>query len=794
MHSLKRLSVWILFVTMLFLLAQNTAHAAICTSTGSGNWSDVGRFDCGVPGSGDDVIIAAGHTVTLDTDVTIQGITVNGVFNNGSNTLTLSKNGPYLTNNGAFNGQMGKYVFAGSGTGGVYGSNAVAFNNVEISVGVDFKGSGAPDNATINGTLALKGGGFVSTNAPYYATGSTLKYDTGGFYQAGTEWKTTATSGAGVPYHVQVSTTFTHLNFQNSGGALRTALGNITIDSGTTFSLSTTGGGGNLAIKGNWTNNGSFNADDKTVTFNGSSGTQTLSGNTTFYNLTIANSGATISFGSTTTTIANTLSKTSGNTMDPGTSTIIFTGAAGSLAGANAKVFYNLQINSGASITHGSGAGNITIDGNYTNDGTFSQNSSLTITFGGTAQSLSGSGATTFGSVTVQGSSTLNSGSHSISVGGTFSASTGGLFDGGTGTVTFIGTPSMGSGQGTDNFNNVTISGTLSNSANKSFNVKGNWTNNGTYSQGTETITFNAVGAQTLNKSGAGSTETFCNLTIASSATLNTGDDMVAVSGGGSCGTLTQSGKLVRTTPSQNITNGGGAVTFTDSRNVNTAIVTQTGGSDMGATTVTVTSNAGAPACGNRVFRNATILRWYDIAPTNVSGVTATVRLYYRTTNPNEANGITPADVRIYHCDGAYWNELGGTTGSDGTGEYVELTGVTTFSPFGLAPQDAPTSAILGRFRAQATPKHQVRVKWNTEAEWNVVGFNLYRQTAGRKKWTKLNGDTPIERKDVTSPNGARYKWNDKQVKAGKTYRYKLEILKVSGPAEWSEVVQVTVP
>lgn len=349
--------------------------------------------------------------------------------------------------------------------------------------------------------------------------------------------------------------------------------------------------------------------------------------------------------------------------------------------------------------------------------------------------------------------------------------------------------------------NSLTVRGNFTINSGITFNssmssdmfVAGNWTNAGTYTSTSQPVTFNGS-AQTLVKSGAGSTETFCNLTIASSATLNTGDDMVAVSGGGSCGTLTQSGKLVRTTPSQNITNGGGAVTFTDSRNVNTAIVTQTGGSDMGATTVTVTSNAGAPACGNRIFRDATILRWYDIAPTNVSGVTATVRLYYRTTNPNEANGITPADVRIYHCDGAYWNELGGTTGSDGAGEYVELTGVTTFSPFGLAPQNAPTSAILGRFRAQATPKHQVRVKWNTEAEWNVVGFNLYRQTAGRKKWTKLNGDTPIERKDVSSPDGARYKWNDKQVKAGKTYRYKLEILKVSGPAEWSEVVQVTVP
>ncbi|MFP4544955.1 MAG: hypothetical protein ACLFQU_12040, partial [Candidatus Kapaibacterium sp.] len=63
-NNLKNLGV-ILAVLMAFGLTQS-AWAVTVTSTGSGLWSDAGTWDVGVPTADDDVIIATGHTVTVD--------------------------------------------------------------------------------------------------------------------------------------------------------------------------------------------------------------------------------------------------------------------------------------------------------------------------------------------------------------------------------------------------------------------------------------------------------------------------------------------------------------------------------------------------------------------------------------------------------------------------------------------------------------------------------------------------------------------------------------------------------
>src|SRR6185503_5575993 len=210
-----------------------------------------------------------------------------------------------------------------------------------------------------------------------------------------------------------------------------------------------------------------------TSTVNYTGGAQAI-GSETYGNLQFTAAG-TKTMGSGTTTIAGTFTNSAG-TMVQGTETVVFTGASGAIAGSAGKNFFNLQINNGASITQAASTGNVTIGNNYTNNGTFNQDTSITTSFAGTAQSLSGTGSTTFGSVTVQGTSTLNAGSHNFTIAGTFSVSSGGTFTGSTATVTFAGSSVMGSGTGTYNFFGVTISGTLSNTTNnKSFNVKGNW-------------------------------------------------------------------------------------------------------------------------------------------------------------------------------------------------------------------------------------------------------------------------------------------------------------------------------
>jgi len=283
-----------------------------------------------------------------------------------------------------------------------------------------------------------------------------------------------------------------------------------------------------LSVSGDWTNNGTFNANNSTVSFTANTPiTQTLTGSTSFNNISKPNSNSTLSFGNSTTTIGNNLIVSAGS-MSGGTSTIIFTGSAASLQGNSTKDFYNLEISGGAVLTQTAGT-NVNVNNSYKNNGTFIQNNTRVITFQTNSQSLFGSGVSTFGNVTIAGAITVNAGTHDFSVLGTFNLSGAScVFNGGSAKITFSGSSAaLGSGPGTINFNNITVGGTLSNLSNKNFSIAGNWLNNGTYNVGNETITFNG-GSQTIG----GSTSTVFNNLIIAGTTDKTLQNDITVNNG----------------------------------------------------------------------------------------------------------------------------------------------------------------------------------------------------------------------------------------------------------------------
>jgi hypothetical protein len=109
---------------------------------------------------------------------------------------------------------------------------------------------------------------------------------------------------------------------------------------------------------------------------------------------------------------------------------------------------------------------------------------------------------------------------------------------------------------------------------------------------------------------------------------------------------------------------------------------------NLGSTSVSVVMHQ-TPAsipCGATTLVGSQVLRYYDITPSVSSGVSLTLRLYYDPAN--ELNGYAPASLGVLHCDGTNWVRIGDdtTTGTDGaTGlNYVQVTGVTSFSPFAI--------------------------------------------------------------------------------------------------------------
>lgn len=121
-----------------------------------------------------------------------------------------------------------------------------------------------------------------------------------------------------------------------------------------------------------------------------------------------------------------------------------------------------------------------------------------------------------------------------------------------------------------------------------------------------------------------------------------------------------------------------------------------------------------------------------------------------------------------------------GTTTSRTTS--VDVSGITI-----------PTAATLTHFAAKFhAAKHRVNLKWETGSELNVVGFNVWRKR-GNGQWIMLNAKL-IAAQNLGGIAGAQYAFADTQTQAAKTYRYKLELVRVGGTREWSAVKRVTVP
>ncbi len=194
---------WLMLILVISLMlfvkpayAQDAAPEATCTSQSTGSWNTVGRWSCGhVPVAADAVVIASGHTVTLDiTPVTILSLSVSGTFNmnatagtsrtmnvtgevtvNNGGTFTLSNAtninthtlnaGGNFTNNGTFTVTAGgdniNVFLNGTTAQSLGGTTATAFNNLTISNTTAIVS--ATNDFSIAGTMT------VNANATFYA-------------------------------------------------------------------------------------------------------------------------------------------------------------------------------------------------------------------------------------------------------------------------------------------------------------------------------------------------------------------------------------------------------------------------------------------------------------------------------------------------------------------------------------------------------------------------------------------------------------------------------------------------
>lgn len=144
-----------LILCIFLTLVPSSLLAAAFTSKTSGNWSSSGQTtwnEVGVPGAGDTVTIANGHTVTQDGNITVGGVVVEGRLTMGSG-FTLTMGGALTIGNGS--AKDGRLDF-GDGSSLALGENNLVLNNCTLS-----------SNATSGSWAVITGTGAIATGSVY---------------------------------------------------------------------------------------------------------------------------------------------------------------------------------------------------------------------------------------------------------------------------------------------------------------------------------------------------------------------------------------------------------------------------------------------------------------------------------------------------------------------------------------------------------------------------------------------------------------------------------------------------
>ncbi|MEQ1747120.1 MAG: hypothetical protein ABMA02_16945, partial [Saprospiraceae bacterium] len=343
--------------------------------------------------------------------------------NTYSGTTTVSAGTLRLNRSGGTTLPVGNDVTVNNG-GTLRISTTQTLNNVTVDAGGTLildAGLTVSGTFTMNGTLQINTGGFVSTNAPTYGSSSTLVYNSGGSYGVGTEWTgNSTTAGLGIPQNVTIqnSTTVTMPN-SNRGMA-----GNLNISSGT---LALNAASGDLYLAGNMTRAAAatFTPNERAVFFNGS-GTQVVTvtgGGTMTFNYLLIQISSTLQLATGTNVTVDrngglTLGSSATNSLDLNGQTLLYSGGG------------NLNLSSGARGVTSTLAGGLFSTASFANI-TVTTGGASSLTFGANVMVSVNSMTFNFNSVTtINGTLRMNN-SADVNVAPTYGPNSVLLYNGG---------------------------------------------------------------------------------------------------------------------------------------------------------------------------------------------------------------------------------------------------------------------------------------------------------------------------------------------------------------------------
>lgn len=722
--SMFRLITLGLALFLLVALPAARIRAATCTSTGDGNWSATETWtNCAdtIPQSEDAVIIAVGHTVTVDTTtIDVSSLTVDGTLTfdatgivrtmtvaedvvvNSSGTLNGATSGTATTHSLVIGGNLtvdgiftavasrGKIdvTFNKADDQSVSGNGSLTFNKIVLSKGsVSNKviasaslsvGSGAddfdPDNGTWeqNGGVLSRGGTAnieVGASGGLIFSGSGGLSCNGGLINGGT--LTVNTSGS--------------LSLGNGNDRLETSAGGIT---------TLTAGIVNV--------NGKFTlASDSTTTINGATihldpqDSSTLGSSNDVFE---AVSSANLDMSSGSITIVDPLSS-SGSGRDiqivSGTGTKSFSGGV-------------INIGDGTSATAGSA------DGFKINSGVPLFNLVIKNQAGGTDRFVQ----LDTNSLSLNGSLTIDSG-------------------------------------GELRANALDIS------------LQGNWSNSGLFTPGSGTVTFNDGATSTYEGS---TTTTFNNVIVGVGATLDVGSNTIFKADG----VVTNNGVMQQTATVDNSSFHFANVKSTANADAYLGVAFSTS-DNLGSTKVKLYGNQNSSGAAG-----TPVNRWYQIDPAN----SGTVNLTFYFLCSELQSGQTPATLKVWRFNGSTWDNLGNSANSGETcsgNGFVTVNDVNLGMEernYVLKVND-PLAVTLEQVETRIE-ENGIVIEWQTVSELDYLGFHIQRREDHEPAWTQRT-ETLIPSPSPGAPDGQSYRWVDTAIADNAFYHYRIDGVDLQG-------------
>ena len=382
------------------------------------------------------------------------------------------------------------------------------------------------------------------------------------------------------------------------------------------------------------------------------------------------------------------------------------------------------------------------------------------------------------------------------------------IYAGSTGTVTMTASDIVVNG-------NLTIASgtTLSNDANNAdIAIAGNWNNNGTFTEGTGSVTFDGNNNQAVT-----GTNSFYDLVIdkgANDVTLTgTGTTSITNSLALIAGNVITSSNNILAVGTANLT-GGSANSFVDGPMTKTISAAGAFVAPLGSVPsakyrpATIANTSSTDSWSFEYFDHSSSLDGYSNTTMNTTNINKVSKFEYwmisrsgstsadLTLTYNTGSYIPPnvgdvTSLRIARWDGTRWDlppTSGGTFSQSGTNiaGSVTVTNMTNFSPQTLASTDvnSPLPVELLSFTARLITRG-VELKWKTANEFNNDYFEIEKSRDGRKF-------TAIGQVDGhgTTNDPQQYIYIDEKLAVGKTY-YRLKQVDFDGNVVYSDVAMV---